>query len=64
MTRALHLSRQALPDVIALDLDVLFVGINPGLMSAAKRQHFARPGRACAVSNRASALVQFEATWV
>jgi len=23
-----------------------------------------RPGRACAVFNRASALVQFEATWV
>ena len=23
---------------------MLFVGINPGLMSAAKRQHFARPG--------------------
>ena len=32
------------PDVIAPNLDVLFVGINPGLMSAAKRQHFARPG--------------------
>ncbi len=44
MTRALHSSRQALPDIIAPDLDVLFVGINPGLMSAAKRQHFARPG--------------------
>ena len=34
----------AIPDVIAPGLDVLFVGINPGLMSAAKKQHFARPG--------------------
>jgi len=33
-----------LPDIVAPGLDVLFVGINPGLMSAAKRQHFARPG--------------------
>jgi TDG/mug DNA glycosylase family protein len=44
VTRVFLSSRQALPDVIGLDLDVLFVGINPGLMSAAKRQHFARPG--------------------
>ncbi|MBY8849848.1 MULTISPECIES: G/U mismatch-specific DNA glycosylase [Saccharothrix] len=33
-----------LPDVIAPGLDVLFCGINPGLMSGAKGQHFARPG--------------------
>jgi TDG/mug DNA glycosylase family protein len=32
------------PDVIAPGLDVLFCGINPGLYSAATRQHFARPG--------------------
>ena len=38
------MTRQVLPDIIAPGLDVLFVGINPGLMSAAKRQHFARPG--------------------
>jgi len=44
VTRVFTSSRQALPDVIGPDLDVLFVGINPGLMSAAKRQHFARPG--------------------
>ena len=31
-------------DVIAFDLDVLFVGINPGLYSAAVRHHFSRPG--------------------
>ncbi|MFE9747517.1 G/U mismatch-specific DNA glycosylase [Saccharothrix saharensis] len=33
-----------LPDVLGPDLDVLFCGINPGLLSAAKGQHFARPG--------------------
>ncbi|MFI9009406.1 G/U mismatch-specific DNA glycosylase [Actinosynnema sp. NPDC053489] len=33
-----------MPDVLGPDLEVLFCGINPGLMSAAKRQHFARPG--------------------
>lgn len=31
-------------DVIAPDLDVLFVGINPGLYSAAISHHFGRPG--------------------
>ncbi len=34
----------ALPDVLALGLDVLFVGINPSLYSAAVGHHFARPG--------------------
>ncbi len=33
-----------LPDVIAHGLDVLFCGINPSLMSAARGHHFARPG--------------------
>jgi double-stranded uracil-DNA glycosylase len=33
-----------LPDVLGPGLDVLFCGINPGLLSAAKGQHFARPG--------------------
>ncbi len=33
-----------LTDVIGDGLRVLFCGINPGLMSAAKGQHFARPG--------------------
>src|SRR2546423_4975823 len=31
-------------DVIATDLSVLFVGINPGLYSGATGHHFARPG--------------------
>lgn len=35
---------QLLADVIAPRLDVLFVGINPGLYSTAVGHHFARPG--------------------
>jgi TDG/mug DNA glycosylase family protein len=35
---------RTLSDVIAPDLDVLFCGINPGLLSAATGHHFARPG--------------------
>lgn len=33
-----------MPDVIAPGLQVLFVGINPGLYSGAVGHHFARPG--------------------
>ena len=33
-----------MPDLIAPGLSVLFVGINPGLYSAATGHHFARPG--------------------
>ncbi len=33
--------RQVLPDYLRPDLDVIFVGINPGLASAAKRHHYA-----------------------
>lgn len=35
---------QVLPDVILPGLEVLFCGINPGLLSAATGHHFARPG--------------------
>lgn len=35
---------RTIPDVIAPDLDVLFCGINPGLLSALTGHHFARPG--------------------
>ncbi len=35
---------RVLPDVIAPGLQVLFVGINPGLYSAAIGHHFGRPG--------------------
>src|SRR5438477_2336687 len=35
---------KTVPDVIAPGLRVLFVGINPGLYTAAVGHHFARPG--------------------
>lgn len=35
---------RGVPDVIALDLKVLFCGINPGLYTAAIGHHFGRPG--------------------
>ncbi len=35
---------KTVPDAVAPRLKVLFVGINPGLYSAAVRHHFARPG--------------------
>jgi double-stranded uracil-DNA glycosylase len=35
---------RTVPDVIALQLRVLFCGINPGLYTAAVGHHFARPG--------------------
>lgn len=35
---------RTVPDVIGRVLDVLFVGINPGLYSGAVGHHFARPG--------------------
>ena len=37
-------ANKGIRDVIAADLKVLFVGINPGLYSAATGHHFARPG--------------------
>jgi len=35
---------RTIPDVLAADLAVVFVGINPGLYSGAVGHHFARPG--------------------
>ena len=35
---------RTIQDVIAADLDFLFCGINPGLVSALTGHHFARPG--------------------
>jgi TDG/mug DNA glycosylase family protein len=35
---------KTVPDLLGADLRVLFVGINPGLYSAAVGHHFARPG--------------------
>src|SRR4051794_18072073 len=39
-----HAVTQALPPIVAPGLKVLFVGINPGLRSAAVGHNFARPG--------------------
>ena len=36
--------RRSVPDVLAPGLGLVFVGINPGLYSAAVGHHFARPG--------------------
>ena len=38
------LPAKPVPDVVAPGLDILFCGINPSLMSAARGHHFARPG--------------------
>ncbi|WP_456695388.1 mismatch-specific DNA-glycosylase [Aeromicrobium sp. P5_D10] len=35
---------RSIPDLLPDDLRLLFVGINPGLVSAATGMHFARPG--------------------
>ena len=35
---------RTIPDVLGPDLDVVFVGINPGLWSGATGYHFAKPG--------------------
>ncbi|HEY3377591.1 MAG TPA: G/U mismatch-specific DNA glycosylase [Armatimonadota bacterium] len=39
-----HAQGKTVPDVIAQGLCILFVGINPGLYTAAVGHHFARPG--------------------
>ncbi len=35
--------KQVTPDILAPDLDALFIGINPGLLSAKKGHNFANP---------------------
>src|SRR5881394_3756442 len=37
-------TNKTVPDILRPNLDVLFVGINPGLYSGAVGHHFARPG--------------------
>lgn len=41
---AAGLAGTPIPDTVRPDLDLLFVGINPGLYSGATGHHFARPG--------------------
>jgi TDG/mug DNA glycosylase family protein len=43
VARAGDTSEQAIPDVVARELRVLFCGINPGRISAAAAAHFANP---------------------
>src|SRR5437773_12529031 len=40
----LNANGKTVADVIGVDLQILFCGINPGLYSAALGHHFARPG--------------------
>ncbi len=49
MTRAqppVEAAARSLPDILAPGLDVVFVGINPSVYSAARGQYFARPSNA------------------
>jgi double-stranded uracil-DNA glycosylase len=47
-----------IPDVLARGLDVVFVGINPGLWSGAAGHHFARPGNRFWTALEASGFTQ------
>ena len=38
--------KQVTPDILALDLDALFIGINPGILSAQRGHNFANPANA------------------
>lgn len=49
---------KTIADVIAPDLEVLFVGINPGLYTAAIGHHFGRPGNRFWPSLNASGLLK------
>lgn len=49
---------KTVPDVIRPGLDVLFVGINPGLYTAAIGHHFGRPGNRFWPSLNASGLLR------
>lgn len=49
---------KTVPDVIRPGLDILFVGINPGLYTAAIGHHFGRPGNRFWPSLNASGLLR------
>jgi TDG/mug DNA glycosylase family protein len=49
-----------LPDLIGPDLRLLFVGINPGLWTAAVQTHFARPGNRFYPALRRAGIVDRE----
>ncbi len=46
------------PDLIGPDLTLLFVGINPGLWTAATQTHFARPGNRFYPALLASGIIE------
>ncbi|MCW2829708.1 MAG: mismatch-specific DNA-glycosylase [Aeromicrobium sp.] len=48
---------RTIPDLVPDDLRLLFVGINPGLVSAATGLHFARPGNRFYPALRAAAIL-------
>jgi TDG/mug DNA glycosylase family protein len=49
---------QSVPDLIGADVRLLFVGINPGLWTAATRTHFAHPGNRFYPALRAAGLIE------
>ncbi|MDE2040358.1 MAG: mismatch-specific DNA-glycosylase [Elusimicrobia bacterium] len=51
-------SRRTVPDIIRPGLDVLFIGINPGLYTAAVGRHFGRPGNRFWPALNASGLLR------
>lgn len=48
------------PDLVGPDLDVLFVGINPGLWTAATQTHFAYPGNRFYPALRLAGIIDWE----
>ena len=53
----------ALPDLVGNDLKLLFVGINPGLWSAAIKTHFAYPGNRFYPALRRAGILERDLTW-
>jgi TDG/mug DNA glycosylase family protein len=53
---------RTIPDLLPDDLRLLFVGINPGLVSAATGRHFARPGNRFYPALRLAGILPDDAT--
>lgn len=49
-----------MPDLVGPGLKLLFVGINPGLWTAATQTHFAHPGNRFYPALRAAGIIDFE----
>ncbi|MFI5427410.1 uracil-DNA glycosylase family protein [Aeromicrobium sp. UC242_57] len=52
---------RSIPDLLPDDLRLLFVGINPGLVSAATGMHFARPGNRFYPALRQAGIISVDA---